>query len=125
MITVKSSLEKYWVESIEYKMPCSPLTKPNEYNKDCLTVLRKTEFQLTAKKWEKLKRLLYQAEYWYLPFDNGTIGLDGSSWSLVGLDREYNQHHCVFRWSPPKGNDFREICEYLIEIAGANIEREY
>lgn len=126
MITVKSSLNNHWIENIEYEMPCSPLTnKPKEYNRDCLKIIQKKEFQLTEEEWSNLKKLIYKAEFWYLPNDNNKRGMDGSTWTIVGLDRNYNKHHYVFRWSPPKENDFREVCEYIMKISRIKIERIY
>jgi hypothetical protein len=98
------------------------LTHPNRYNKSCFNVIEKTIHDLSEKEWTEFNELVKISEFWYLSY-NSKRTIDGSTWKLSGLERKTYEtsFHEISRASPPKGNNFRDIGEFMIEKSQIDI----
>lgn len=76
----------------------------------------KGSMELDQARWCTFMAKLERANYWNEPLDKDyDSGNDGAQWILEGV-RE-GRYHVVDRWSPRSG-EFREVCIYLLELAG-------
>jgi hypothetical protein len=77
--------------------------------------------KLAKKDWQMLEEYLEDADYWGLKPRNPRLGLDGSSWTIEGYNRQprygtEQQIHRVYRWSPI--NSFAELGRLFMKLSG-------
>ena len=122
---IQSSKEHVWMESFFYELDGNPLTHPKTYNKTCLTIIEKDKRTLTEKEWNNFRTLFAHSEFWQLQkYHNQNIfDPHGTDWDFRGYSRGSQPIHEVSLSSPPKGNNFRDIGEFMIEKSQIDIGR--
>lgn len=72
---------------------------------------------------QQFASLLAQADFWQLLSCEAAFGTDGAAWLLEAqVDTRY---HVVYRQSPAKKAQFRQCCEFLLDLSPAKHERRY
>ena len=63
--------------------------------------------------------LLKKAEFWTLPTEVSSFGLDGAQWIMEGLQN--GTYDVVDRFSPQKG-DYVNLCFYLVNLSKIHLK---
>jgi hypothetical protein len=102
-----------------YKLYWKKSSGAGGYKPGKLTLNKSKE--ISEKEWNKFIELVNKANFWDLPTDNNSGGLDGSEWILEGTSNEY--YHFAFFWSP-RGGNFYDCCNYLISLTDLSFEND-
>jgi hypothetical protein len=81
-------------------------------------ILRRTQRVLSSAEQSKFEAKLNEVGFWEMRRDQERFGSDGAQWILEGVD--HGQYQVVQRWSPGPGA-FREVCVFLLDLAGLRI----
>lgn len=82
-------------------------------------IITDTAFVLTPEKWETLQAKIGLINFWRLPVDTDSDGMDGAEWILEGVTK--NNYHFVSRWSPGKNTAYGQCCLYFLSLSGIKI----
>jgi hypothetical protein len=72
---------------------------------------------------QQFSSLLDQADFWQTPSCGATFGTDGAAWLLEA--RLGTRYHVTYRQSPAQKTQFRQYCEFLLNLSPARRERRY
>ena len=78
--------------------------------------------KLESEEFKSLVNVMGKYNYWELPFEDGSLGLDGSEWIIELL--EDNKYHAISRWTPSNCEVY-DLGNIFIELSGQNIEELY
>jgi hypothetical protein len=78
-------------------------------------VLRRIQRKLTQTESKQVSEYLKAIDFWKIPTQVHSDGLDGAQWIVEG--RRELQYHVVDRWSPESGS-YHEFCIFLLKLAG-------
>jgi hypothetical protein len=71
-------------------------------------------FELSASQVSMFLELLKKAEFWTLPTEVSSFGVDGAQWIMEGVRN--GTYHVVDRFSPQK-DDYTNLCFYLVNLS--------
>jgi hypothetical protein len=93
------------------------------FAKSPAVVTAESTVALSAVQVQALDQLLGQANFWQLPGCDNSTTMDGAYWILEAS--EPARYHVVFRHSPGKQEQFRQCCDFLLNLSPARKERRY
>ena len=82
------------------------------------TIANQIEKQLTPDHWHTLLQGIEKLNFWALPTQEPSSGLDGAQWIIEG--RDGSQYHVVDRWAPKSG-PYREVGLLFINLTGWSV----
>jgi hypothetical protein len=81
-------------------------------------VAKEVNRELSQPELDAVMARLNKIGFWQMETKDGSRGLDGAEWILEGS--QGGKYHVVSRWSPEHG-EFRDLCLYLVQLAGFDI----
>lgn len=80
------------------------------------------ERRLSESEWNAVLKKLRAADFMALPSQEDSMGLDGAQWILES--NALGKYHMVDRWSDALTPGYREVCLYLLKLAGISVPRD-
>ncbi len=80
--------------------------------------------RLSKQQWDEFQRRLDKAKPWKLPTEKSEIyGLDGDQVILESVMA--GTYHIVDRWSPEAGDDYADLCEYMLTLSSLEVMKTW
>jgi hypothetical protein len=79
---------------------------------------------LSDKQWEETQRRLDKTKFWAMPTeDHERGGVDGDQLILEGVMA--GKYHIVDRWSPEAGNEYTQLCLYMLTLSDLDVMKTW